>query len=60
MKKLYYPAIGIIIVTLILLIINQFTDNQIIQDYALIWIIAGMFFGNYLAKFSKKSDNDTE
>ena len=54
MKNSYYPAIGIITVTLILLTINQFADSQIIQDYALIWIIAGMFFGKYLAKFAKK------
>ena len=54
MKKSYYPAIGIIAVTIILLIINQFTDSEIIQYYALVWIVAGKFFGKWLAKLGKE------
>ncbi len=55
MKKKLFPAIGIVIVTLILLAINEFTEATFIKDYALIFIIAGMFFGLWLAKFSNNA-----
>ena len=52
MKKKLFPAIGIIIVTIVLLIINKFTEMTFIKDYALVFIIAAMFFGFWLARQS--------
>jgi hypothetical protein len=51
MQKLL-PATGIIIVTIILVIINEFTELTFIRDYALIFIIAGMFLGAGLTKLA--------
>jgi hypothetical protein len=54
MKNYFIPAIGIIIVTIILVIINESTETTIIKDYALIFIIAAMLLGVGLAKISEK------
>ena len=59
MNKKVLPAFGIIIVTIILVAINEFTEMSFIKDYALIFIIAGMFLGVGLAKLADKpSKND--
>lgn len=50
MKKITLPALAIILVTIILLIINEYTAWTWISDYALILIIAGMFLGVWLVK----------
>jgi hypothetical protein len=55
MNKKFLPAVGIIIVTLILVAINEFTEMTFIKDYALIFIIAGMLLGVWLTKLSDKS-----
>ncbi|NBB88523.1 MAG: hypothetical protein GVX96_01880 [Bacteroidetes bacterium] len=56
MNKKILPALGIIIVAIILIVINEVTHTTIIKDYALIFIIAGMFLGMGLTKyFTKKS-----
>jgi len=53
------PAIGIIVVTIILIAINNFTETTFIKDYALIFIIAGMLFGFGLAKLTgREKGND--
>ena len=57
MKNYFVPAIGIIIVTIILIIINEFTKMTFIKDYALILIIAAMLFGVVLTKLSGKKDD---
>ena len=49
------PAVGIILVTIVLVIINEFTEWTFIKDYALILIITGMLFGVFLAKLSSRS-----
>lgn len=57
MKNYFIPAAGIIIVTIILILINEFMETTIIQDYALIFIVAAMLLGVGLAKLSGKSDD---
>lgn len=54
MKRLL-PALGIITVTIILVIVNEFTELTFIEDYALILIIAGMFLGSGLTKLASRS-----
>jgi hypothetical protein len=54
MQKKILPAVGIIVVTVILVAINEFTEMTFIKDYALIFIIAGMLFGVWLTKLSDK------
>ena len=54
MKKNIFPALGIVVVTIILLVINNYTQSTAIKDYALIWIIAGMFAGVFLSRISNK------
>lgn len=56
MNKKILPAAGIIIVTLILVAINEFTELTFIKDYALIFIVAGMLFGVWMSKLSDKSN----
>ena len=58
MKKKILPALGIIIVAIILVVINEFTELTFIADYALIFIIAGMFFGLWLSKLSDKANGN--
>ena len=58
MKKKILPALGIIIVAIILVVINEFTELTFITDYALIFIIAGMFFGLWLSKLSDKTNEN--
>ena len=52
MNKKFLPAIGIITVAIILIGINEFTELKFIGDYALIFIIGGMYIGVYLTKLS--------
>jgi len=54
MNKNILPAIGIIVVSIILVAINEFTEMTFIKDYALIFIISGMFLGVGLAKLAGK------
>lgn len=58
MKNYLIPAIGIIIVTIILILINELTEITFIKDYALILIIAAMLLGVFLAKVSDKSKHE--
>ena len=58
MKKKILPAIGIVIVTIILVAINEFTEMTFIKDYALIFIISGMLFGVWLTKLSDRSKDE--
>ncbi|MFT5969563.1 MAG: positive regulator of sigma E activity [Flavobacteriales bacterium] len=48
------PPLIIIIVTIILVAINEFTEMTFIKDFALIFIIAGMFLGFGLTKLADK------
>ena len=57
MKKKLFPAIGIIVVAGILVAINHFTESTIIKDYAIVFIIAGMFLGVGLGKLKSKKNN---
>lgn len=53
MNKKFFPAAGIVIVTIILVTINEFTESTFIKNYALIFIIAGMLLGIELTKLYK-------
>ncbi len=55
MNKNILPATGIIIVTIILLTINEFTDWTVVKDYALVFIISGMLLGSALTKVANRS-----
>lgn len=57
MQRKFLPALGIIVVTVILVAINELTELTFVKDYALIFIIAGMLFGVWLTKLSDKSKN---
>ncbi|MCB9325353.1 MAG: hypothetical protein H6571_16560 [Lewinellaceae bacterium] len=56
MKNYFIPAIGIIIVSIILVAINEFTEMTFIKDYAYIFIIASMLLGVGLTKLSGNTD----
>jgi hypothetical protein len=58
MKDYFRPAIGIIITTIILVIINQFTEITFIKDYAFLFIVGAMLLGVELTKMAKKTDNE--
>jgi len=60
MRKIMLPAIGIIVVTIILVILNEFTEMTFIKDYAMIFIIAGMMLGVWLTKLSERSKGKRE
>lgn len=54
MKQYLIPASGIVLVTAGLLAINEFTELTIVEDYALILIVAAMLLGVWLSKISGK------
>jgi len=54
MKRYLIPAVGIILVTVGLVAINEFTELTIVKDYALILIVAAMLLGVWLSKISGK------
>lgn len=58
MKDYFRPAIGIIMMTIILVIINQFTEITFVKDYAFLFIIAAMLLGVELTKMAKKTENE--
>jgi len=58
MTRKILPALGIIIVAIILVAVHEFTELTFITDYALICIIAGMFFGLWLSKLSDKPNEN--
>ena len=60
MKDYFRPAIGIIITTIILVIINQFTEITFIKDYAFLFIVGAMLLGVELTKMAKKTDNEEQ
>ena len=51
MKKRLPSIIGIIVMTIFLLLVNEFSDTSLVQDYTLIFILAGMFAGAGIARF---------
>ena len=57
MNKKLLPAIGIIVVTIILLLLNVFTETTFIKDYAYLFIITGMLLGVGLTNLANKSKN---
>jgi hypothetical protein len=60
MTSKFLPALGIIVVTVILVAINELTELTFVKDYALIFSIAGMLFGVWLTKLSDKSKNQKQ
>jgi len=58
MKQYLIPAAGIVIVTLLLLAINRWTETSIVKDYAYLFIIAATLLGVWLARLLAKRNND--
>lgn len=50
MKNYVVPAVAILLITAVLVAVNEFTEVTFIQDYALLFIVAAMFFGVWLGK----------
>lgn len=57
MNKYILPSVGIIVVAIILVTLNELTEMTFIKDYALIFIMSGMFLGIALTKYINKSKN---
>lgn len=56
MKNYLIPAIGVIVVTIILVVINEYTETTLVRDYAYFFIIGAMLLGVALTRFSQKGD----
>jgi multisubunit Na+/H+ antiporter MnhF subunit len=54
MKEYLIPATGIVIVTVILIVLNELTESNFVQEYAYLLIIGGMLTGVVLAKWAGK------
>lgn len=54
MKRKMLPTIGIIIVAIILITINEFTELNFIKEYAFLFIVTGMLLGIVLTKIGDK------
>lgn len=60
MNKKFFPALGIVIVSIILLLISEFTEYTFITNYAFLIIIAAMYLGMELEKLNYKSKGENE
>lgn len=56
MRNYLIPAVGIVLITLVLLALNQWTETTFIQDYAYFFIVAAMLLGVWLARVSAKDN----
>jgi len=57
LKKKKYPLIGVIIMSIVLLLINRYTETSFAKDYAILFIMVGLFLGLRVEKyFSKKNE----
>tara|TARA_B100000508_G_scaffold140109_1_gene140160 strand:- start:1053 stop:1223 length:171 start_codon:yes stop_codon:yes gene_type:complete len=54
MKKNIYPALGILLAGGSMLLMNEYTELTIFNDYPLLWIIGGMFFGMWIGRLIQK------
>lgn len=52
MKNYLIPAIGIILTTIVLVLINEYTETTLIRDYAYLLIVVAMLLGVVLARLS--------
>jgi len=57
MKDYLIPALGIIVVTIVLVVVNERTESTFVQDYAYFLIVAAMLAGVVLAKFTGNDRN---
>ena len=51
------PAAGIIVATIILVVLSEFTDLTFVRDYAFLIIVAGMLLGVWLAQRGKDAQD---
>lgn len=56
-KSLSLPAIGIIITAVVLIAVNEYTENSFLNDYAYLLIVVAMLAGVWLARRGKKSQS---
>lgn len=57
MKNYLIPALGIILTTIILVLINEYTEATFVRDYAYLLIIIAMLMGVGLAQVASKQKN---
>jgi len=50
MKSYVVPAAAILLITTVLVVVNEFTEVTFIRDYALIFIVAAMLVAVWLGK----------
>lgn len=55
MRNYFIPAISIVIVTIIIVLINEFTELSTLKNYAFLFIVAAMLLGIGIARFTGKA-----
>lgn len=50
MRQSLIPFLGIVLVTMILVALNEWTEWAVVRDYAFIFIVAAMLLGLWLEK----------
>lgn len=58
MRNYLIPAVGIVLVSVILLALNEWTETTVIRDYAYFFIVAAMLLGVWLTYLSKKANDE--
>jgi hypothetical protein len=59
MRNYLIPAAGIVLVSVILLALNEWTGTIVNRDYAYFFIVAAMLLGVWLTRLSKKVNDET-
>jgi len=50
MRNSFIPFLGIVLVTMILVALNEWTEWALVRDYAFVFILAAMLLGLWLEK----------
>ena len=59
MRQSLIPFLGIVLVTMILVALNEWTDLAVVRDYAFVFIVAAMLFGLWLEKQISQGRNES-
>lgn len=59
MRQSLIPFLGIVLVTMILVALNEWTDWAVVRDYAFVFIVAAMLFGLWLEKRISQERNES-
>lgn len=59
MRNSFIPFLGIVLVTMMLIALNEWTEWAVVRDYAFVFILAAMSLGLWLEKQISEGRNES-